>query len=83
MNKLNKKWKKIERKLFKKRKKKFPEDFGELERKNLEVPEEFGKDLEKLTEKFAEEIAKHESHRLTIPKEDEELGPFTGYSDIG
>jgi hypothetical protein len=54
MNKLNKIFEKIEKKWFKKWKKKFPEDFEEMERKNLEVPEKFGKDLEKLTERFAE-----------------------------
>jgi len=41
-------------------------------------PEELGKDLEKVPE----ELTKKFGSRLSIPKEDDELGSFTGYSDI-
>ena len=70
--------KKIEKKWFKRWRKEFPEDFGNLERENLDVPEEFGKDLEKITDEFAKRFGS----RLSIPKEDDNLESFTHYSDV-
>ncbi|MFX1503462.1 MAG: hypothetical protein ACFFDH_21040 [Promethearchaeota archaeon] len=54
-----KSFEKIEKKWFKKWRKKFPNDLKRMEEENnQEIPEEFKEDLEKLTEGFCNKVEK-------------------------